>query len=165
MLARIGLESLLDKWPSTVVAMGEPIGEGLTAAAAEAMGLPVGLPVAQGGADAFVGMLGLGVVQPGQLGLITGSSHLHLCLSKNSANAPGVWGAYKCAPLPDLNMAEGGQSSTGSTLRWLRGLLGGDRAPSYAELDAEAAKIAPGAEGLMAIETFQGSRTVRSNST
>mmetsp|Transcript_34171 Transcript_34171/g.89976 ORF Transcript_34171/g.89976 Transcript_34171/m.89976 type:complete len:286 (-) Transcript_34171:889-1746(-) len=139
--------------------MGEPIGEGLTAEAAEAMGLPVGLPVAQGGADAFVGMLGLGVVQPGQLGLITGSSHLHLCLSKNSANAPGVWGAYKCAPLPDLNMAEGGQSSTGSTLRWLRGLLGGDRAPSYAELDAEAAKIAPGAEGLMAVETFQGSRT------
>ena len=106
-------------------------------------------------------MLGLGVVQPGQLGLITGSSHLHLCLSKNSANAPGVWGAYKCAPLPDLNMAEGGQSSTGSTLRWLRGLLGGDHAPSYAELDAEAATIAPGAEGLMAIETFQGSRTVR----
>ena len=56
-------------------------------------------------------------------------------------------------------MAEGGQSSTGSTLRWLRGLLGGDDAPSYAELDAEAAMIAPGSEGLMVIETFQGSRT------
>ena len=71
-----------------VVAMGEPIGEGLTEEAADALGLPPGLPVAQGGADAFVGMLGLGVVQPGQLGLITGSSHLHLCLSSTSATAP-----------------------------------------------------------------------------
>jgi sugar (pentulose or hexulose) kinase len=29
-------------------------------------------------ADADVGMLGLGVIRPGQLALLTGSSHLHL---------------------------------------------------------------------------------------
>ena len=42
------------------------------------MGLIAGLPVIQGGADAFIGMIGLGVCEPGDMALITGSSHLHL---------------------------------------------------------------------------------------
>ena len=75
--------------------MGEVVG-GLTAAAAEHLGLPTGLPVAQGGADAFVAMVGLGTVAPGQLALITGSSHLHLGEAlqvdpiKPTLNAPGT---------------------------------------------------------------------------
>lgn len=53
-------------------------------------------------------------------------------------------------------MVEGGQTSTGSAVAWLRRLLG---APSYAELDAEAAMVVPGAEGLRCLDHFQGSRT------
>ena len=77
MLRALGLEALLEKWPNEVLALGEVVG-GLTAAAAAHLGLPEGLPVAQGGADAFVGMVGLGVIDPGQMALLTGSSHLHL---------------------------------------------------------------------------------------
>ena len=45
---------------------------------------------AQGVADAFVGMIGLGCIQPGQLCLITGSSHLHCVVSchNNAYNYP-----------------------------------------------------------------------------
>jgi sugar (pentulose or hexulose) kinase len=55
-----------------------------------------------------------------------------------------------------LNFAEGGQSSTGSIIRWAKRLFG---ETDYAQLDREAALINPGSDGLVALETFQGSRT------
>jgi sugar (pentulose or hexulose) kinase len=77
LLRRVGLEDLLEKWPKSCVAMGDSIGP-LTAAAAEHLKLPAGIPVIQGGPDAYVGMIGLGCIKPGQLALITGSSHLQV---------------------------------------------------------------------------------------
>jgi sugar (pentulose or hexulose) kinase len=64
--------------------------------------------------------------------------------------------AYRGAPLQGLNFAEGGQSSTGSIIRWAKRLFGD---LDYAHLDREAALISPGCDGLVALETFQGSRT------
>jgi len=71
--------------------------------------------------------------------------------------------------------AEGGQSSTGSVLDWMRGLVAhgvahdpterGGRARvahealSYKQLDALAAGVPAGAGGLLVLETFQGART------
>ena len=66
--------------------------------------------------------------------------------------------AYRGAPLPGVNFAEGGQSSTGSIIRWTKNLFGAESL-DYVTLDQEAAKIEPGSEGLVALETFQGSRT------
>ena len=126
-----------------------------------------------------------------QLCLITGSSHLH-CLIVPARPYPavvrggrGMWGPYQDAPLPGIAFAEGGQSSTGSLLKWAHSKLfapSAVRQPpqpqpeddkddtnnsptpttsalSYAELDAWAATIPPGSNGLVALETFQGSRT------
>ena len=103
-------------------------------------------------------MVGLGCTKPGQLCLITGSSHLHCVVSSTSSTAPGTWGAYKGAPLPGICFAEGGQSSTGSIIRWARNILG-ETEREYKELDEDAAEIPPGCDGLVALETFQGSRT------
>jgi ribulose kinase len=96
LLEKLNLEELLDKWPKDVLAPGARVGAGLTEAAAAHLGLPVGLPVAQGGADAFIAMIGLGVIEPGQLALITGSSHLHLGVAPAGADVggPGVFGSY-----------------------------------------------------------------------
>lgn len=60
--------------------------------------------------------------------------------------------------MPGRNFAEGGQSSTGSIIRWARKVLGAETV-DYATLDSEAEQIPPGCEGLVALETFQGSRT------
>ncbi|CAN0307937.1 unnamed protein product, partial [Phaeothamnion confervicola] len=76
LLRSLSLDDLSGKWPTEFLPLGAVVG-GLTAAAAAHLGLPEGLPVAQGGADAFVGMVGLGAVAPGNLALLTGSSHLH----------------------------------------------------------------------------------------
>jgi ribulose kinase len=73
-----------------------------------------------------------------------------------------MWGAYRGAPLPHLSFAEGGQSSTGRLLVWLKDLVSGDNRNediSYKVLDEEAIQIPPGADGLVALETWQGSRT------
>jgi ribulose kinase len=152
----LGIPELMAKWPQTVVAPGGIVGA-LTPAAAAHLGLPPGLPVAQGGSDAFIGMIGLGVVRPGRLAFITGSSHLLLGLAAEPLHGRGIWGTYPDAVVPGLNVVEGGQTSTGSVVRWLRDLLG--EGASYEHLGAEAAALPPGAEGLVVLEHFQGNRT------
>ena len=151
----LDMEDLADKLPMKTLAMGDVVG-GLTEQAAKDMGLPVNTKVIQGGADAFVGMIGLGTIRPNQICLITGSSHLHCLLTPSATSAPGTWGAYRGAPLPNLNFAEGGQSSTGSLVRWVRDLIssGSDGEVSYKVLDDEASNIAPGCDGLVALETW-----------
>lgn len=162
MLAAVGMEDLAAKWPRESLPPGATVG-GLTAAAAAHLGLREGLPVAQGGADAFVGMLGLAVLRPGELALLTGSSHLHLGVCAHAQHGPGVWGAYEGAlPFPGGGcVLEGGQTSTGSVAAWCRRLFSGPDGPlvSYATLDAEAALVPLGCEGLLCLDHFQGNRT------
>eukprot|EP00985_Skeletonema_marinoi_P008705 scaffold3968_cov113-Skeletonema_marinoi.AAC.1 len=156
----LGMKDLADKLPKKTLAMGDVIGT-LTEQAASDLNLSKETLVVQGGPDAFVGMIGLGTIRPGQLCLITGSSHLHCLITKQPTSAPGTWGAYRGAPLAHTCFAEGGQSSTGSLVRWVRDLVSGpgDDKFSYQVLDDEAAAIPPGSDGLVALETWQGSRT------
>ncbi len=151
----LGIADILGKWPPRVVAPGEVIGT-LTAAAAEVLGLPRTVRVVQGGADALIGMIGLGVARPGQLALITGSSHLQFGVTETPLHAPGVWGSYADIVYPGRHVVEGGQTSTGSIINWLGRLTGG---LDYAELNARAAALPPGAEGLIVLDHFQGNRT------
>ena len=156
MVENLGMPELLKKWPDTVLRLGEEIG-GLTSNAAAHLDLPEGVPVLQGGADAFIGMIGLGVVNPGSLAFITGSSHLHLGLSPQAFHGQGIWGTYADAVIPGLHVVEGGQTSTGSVVSWIRRTLG---SPSYEELNHEAAQLEPGSEGVVIQEHFQGNRTI-----
>jgi FGGY-family pentulose kinase len=142
----LGIPELAGKWPADVLPLGEVVG-GLTPEAAEHFGLPVGLPVAQGGSDA----------EPGKLAFITGSSHLHLGLSAEPFHARGIWGTYADAVIPGLHVVEGGQTSTGSIVNWLRGIVGTDW--SYDALNAEAAALPPGSDGVLVQDHFQGNRT------
>lgn len=154
---KIQIPELAEKLPAKCASMGEIIGS-LTPEAARHLGLNEGISVAQGGPDAFVGMVGLGCIYPQQLCLITGSSHLHCVVSSKPKTSAGIWGAYRGAPITGANFAEGGQSSTGSIIRWARKLFGEEKL-DYKILDDEASLIPPGSDGLIALETFQGSRT------
>ena len=156
LLAQLDLAELREKWPKEMIAPGEVVG-GLTAEAASHLGLKVDTPVAQGGADAMIGMIGLGVVEAGELALITGSSHLHLGLSTHDVHKQGVFGSYRDAVYPGLNLLEGGQTSTGSVIAWFKRQFA--EAQSYEELNKAAALIEPGCEGIRALDHFQGNRT------
>lgn len=60
--------------------------------------------------------------------------------------------------LPGLSVVEGGQTSTGSVINWLKRLLG-PAGGSYEQLNEEAAALPPGSEGLTCLDHFQGNRT------
>lgn len=156
LLDRLGLADLKAKWPQDLVPPGGVIGP-LTEAAARHLGLSPGTPVVQGGADAFIGMIGLGVTQPGELALITGSSHLQLGVAARPVHAPGVWGTYMDCVYPGRPILEGGQTSTGSAIAWFKRHFAD--AVDFDTLNAQAAALPPGAEGLVAVDHFQGNRT------
>lgn len=156
LVTALGMPDLVEKWPSRVAAPGEVVGN-LTRDAAEALGLTPKTKLVQGGADALIGMIGLGVSQPGQLCLITGSSHLQFGVTEKTFHAPGMWGAYADIVYPDRYIIEGGQTSTGSIINWLRRFVGGDL--DFDEMNRMAALLPPGSDGLIVQDHFQGNRT------
>ena len=156
LLKKLDLEELIEKWPQQVIFPGDTVG-GLTRAAANHLGLLPDTPVVQGGADAFIGIIGLGVISPGQLALITGSSHLQLALSDKPIHKRGLWGSYSDCVYRGDHVLEGGQTSTGSILKWFTTNFSPN--VDYKCLDAAASKIEPGAEGLLVLDHFQGNRT------
>lgn len=163
---QIGLGDLLTKFPQRILDMGQTAGTLLPDVAQE-LGLLPGLPVAEGGADAFVAMIGLNVLQPGKLAFITGSSHLHLGQSATALHAKGIFGAYTDAVVPGQYTVEGGQVSTGSVVKWFKDNFCGNEAAlaakrgvdTYTILDDLARPIAPGSEGLIVLDYWQGNRT------
>lgn len=156
LLEKLNFRVLLEKWPDRVVAPGEVVGT-LRRSAAEELGLPGSVRLVQGGADALIGMIGLGVAKPGQLALITGSSHLQFGVTDKPVHAPGIWGAYADAVYPKRYIIEGGQTSTGSIIAWLGRLMNGTL--DLDELNRKAAELEPGSDGLIVQDHFQGNRT------
>ncbi|MCB1445794.1 MAG: carbohydrate kinase [Rhizobiaceae bacterium] len=152
----LGLGALREKWPQRIVPPGGVIAN-LSSGAADELGLSTRVKVVQGGADALIGMIGLGVAHPGQLALITGSSHLQFGVTESSVHAPGIWGAYRDCVYPDRYIVEGGQTSTGSIIAWLGRLMNGTM--DLDDLNRKAAALEPGCEGLLVQDHFQGNRT------
>lgn len=164
--AAIGLDDLIAKLPEKVLPMGTLVG-GLTDEAAKELGLIAGTPVGEGGADAFVGVIGLNAILPGKMALITGSSHLHVVQTEQEVHNSGMWGGYPDAIVDGLYMMEGGQTSTGSIINWIKNQLCGNYkiqaekqgCSVYDILNREAEKLPVGADGLVALDFFQGNRT------
>ena len=164
--AAVGLEGVEKKFPADLLRIGEAVGP-LSAEAAADLGLPPGIPVAAGGGDAFIGLLGQGVAQPGDLGVIMGSSNVMSALAGEEFHAAGIFGGFPDALIPGLCLVEAGQVSTGSVLSWFkRNFAQGAEADAasrgisvYRLLDEEAAAVPPGAQGLIVLDYFQGNRT------
>jgi len=166
LLAALDMTEILDKWPQEILALGERAGE-LSQTAARELGLPAGIPVAEGGIDAYLGMLGMAVAKPGRMAMVMGSSTCHMGLSDRGIFGSGVWGPYPDALTRGTWALEGGQSATGSIIRWFRdNFAGTEQAQAatsgrdvYQLLDEKAAAVPPGAEGLVLVDYFQGNRT------
>jgi len=140
----------------------EPVGT-LRRAIAERLGLAVTIPVILGGADSQACALGAGVVAGGPVSEMAGSS---TCLNAAvPAPLPELLVTHYPHVVPDLYTTETGINTTGTAIAWFASLAYGGRAGrpgsrDYARLDAEAASVGPGAEGVLALPVLaDGERT------
>ncbi len=141
----------------------------LTEEAARWTGLTPGIAVAVANVDAHVTVPAAQVVEPGRMVMIMGTSTCHMVLGDSIHNVPGMCGVVDGGIIPGLYGYEAGQSGVGDIFAWFV-----DHAvpPEYHEaakakgmdlhayLEAEAAKQKPGEHGLLALDWWNGNRSV-----
>jgi L-ribulokinase len=163
------LETVVDeKMSQDIQFLGERAGE-LTATAAEWMGLKEGTAVAVANVDAHVSVPAATVTDAGRMVIIMGTSNCHLVMSKEERNVPGMCGYVDGGIIPGYFGYEAGQSCVGDHFAWfLENCVPADYAQAAAEqgislhelLESKAARQKPGEHGLVALDWWNGNRSV-----
>lgn len=143
------------KMPGRLLAPGQSAGE-LDERAARKLGLRPGIAVSAAVIDAHAGVPGAGVADAGTLVMVLGTSSCHMLNAERERAVPGVAGIVEGGILPGFFGYETGQAAVGDAFDWLRRLCG---AKDFRQLDAGAAEIAPGADGVLCLDWFNGCRT------
>jgi L-ribulokinase len=146
---------LAKKLPGRFVAPGRPAGE-LSPNAAAKLGLIPGIPVSAAIIDAHAAVPGVGAAGAGTLVLVLGTSACHMLNAAEEAFVPGVAGIVKDGILPGFYGYETGQAAVGDAFDWMRRLVGHR---GFHKLQSAAESIAPGADGVICLDWFNGCRT------
>ena len=109
-----------------------------------------------GAGDQAAGALGVGIDQPGPVSVVLGTSGVVFAVLPGYAPDPEARVHVFCHAVPGTWHAMGVMLSAAGSLAWLRERRS---VRSYGELDAEAERWAPGAEGLLFAPYLQGERT------
>ncbi len=164
-----GLADVVDMKMSRDLAQpGERAG-GLSETAATLTGLEQGTAVAVANVDAHVTVPAVRVTGPGSMVIIMGTSNCHMLVSEELREVPGMCGVVHGGILPGYYGYEAGQSGVGDIFAWFV-----DEAvpPEYhaaaqaASMDlheyltAQAALQQPGEHGLLALDWWNGNRSV-----
>ena len=136
------------------VASGSVVGA-LTEAAARHLGLAAGTPVVAGLVDAFASFHGARMLAAGDAIDVGGAAGGFGVYSDRPVHVAG--GFTTPAPLPGLYSVGGAMAATGAALDWFAGqVLGGSSIPALLE---DAARVAPGADGLIFLPYLAGERS------
>ena len=151
-----------------VVPTGQRAG-GLTEQAAEWTGLRPGTAVAIANVDAHVAVPAATVTEPGRMVMIMGTSICHMVLGTEEHMVPGMCGYVEDGIIPGFFGYEAGQSCVGDHFAWFvdtcvpaaydqeaqaRGL------DIHQLLEEKAAALKPGESGLLALDWWNGNRSV-----
>ena len=157
-----------EKLSTAILPLGARAG-GLTPAMARATGLREGTAVAVANVDAHVAVPAATVVEPGRMVMIMGTSTCHMVLGEEPAIVPGMCGVVEDGIIAGLAGFEAGQSCVGDHFAWFvencvpaayereaeaRGL------GLHQLLEEKAAALAPGESGLLALDWWNGNRSV-----
>ena len=163
------LEHLIDeKLGRTVHPISRQAGE-LTDAGAALTGLLPGTAVAVAQIDAHVAIPAAGITRKGEMLMILGTSTVHLILSDQKHIVPGMCGAVEDNVIEGLLCYEAGQSCMGDLYNWFVDHCVPESYMKEArsrELDAhrllteKAAQLRPGESGLIALDWWNGNRSV-----
>ena len=157
-----------EKLSGPVVPLGACAGT-LTADAAARWGLRPGIPVAAGNIDAHVYLPAAGIDGAGTLLAIIGTSTCHIVLGSEALPVPGMSGVVMDGVLPGLAAYEAGQSCVGDSFHWFERTCvpqaitdeAAQRSMSVqALLTEKAAALRPSESGLLALDWFNGNRSV-----
>ena len=157
-----------DKMSRDIRPIGARAGE-LSAEAAGWTGLRPGTPVAIANVDAHVSVPAVGVIEPGTMVAVMGTSTCHMVLGSHLALAEGMCGVVEDGIIPGLFGYEAGQSAVGDMFAWFarhavppevheqarQSGLG-----VHAVLEREAARLRPGETGLVALDWWNGNRSI-----
>ena len=134
----------------------------VSAKVAAATGLKEGTPVVGGGADNACGAIGVGAVKPGVVVASWGTSGTVLSPTDKPLVDPGMRAHTFCHAVPDTWYVMGVMLSAGAAFAWHQRELAREWAKkkdAIELLNAEAAAIGIGAEGLTFLPYLQGERT------
>ena len=163
------LENVVDeKLSRSVYPIGEKAG-GLTARAAEWTLLKEGTAVAIANVDAHVSVPAATVAEPGRMVMIMGTSICHMLLGEEERRVEGMCGVVEDGIIPGLYGFEAGQSGGGDIFAWFLNHCIPQEYRIEAEkqgvsvhqlLEAKAALQKPGQHGLLALDWWNGNRSV-----
>jgi len=163
------LENIVDEKMSTNISpLGAKAG-GLTPEMAELMGLKPGTAVAVANVDAHVAVPATTVTGVGKMVMIMGTSICHMVCGTEKKIVPGMCGVVEDGILPGLFGFEAGQSCVGDHFAWFTRTCvpksyeaeAKKRGISVHELlEKKASKQAPGEHGLIALDWWNGNRSV-----
>lgn len=163
------MENIVDeKMSRDIYALGEKAG-GLTEQAAAWTGLKPGTPVAIANVDAHVGVPVGTVTEPGRMVIIMGTSNCHMVLGTEERLVPGICGYVEDGIIPGFFGYEAGQSCVGDHFAWfVENCVPASYEKEAAErginiyelLEEKAAQLKPGESGLMALDWWNGNRSV-----
>ena len=139
----------------------------LSQAAAQATGLRAGLPVVGGGGDQAAQAVGSGIVEEGIVSVTVGTSGVVFASTNEMKLDPQARLHSFCHAVPGRWHVMGVMLSAGGSLRWLRDAIAGPEreighltgVDPYEVMIAEAARVAPGCEGLLFLPYLTGERT------
>ncbi len=167
--ARFG--DALDKLTAEYHPLGQRAG-GLTARMAGLSGLRPGTPVAIGNVDAHTAVPACTVTETGRLVMIMGTSICHMLLGAEKHMVEGMCGVVRDGIVPGTWGYEAGQSAVGDIFAWYFRACAPESAQSAARaaglslpdwLEREAARLQPGSSGLLALDWWNGNRSVLVN--
>jgi L-ribulokinase len=163
------LEHVIDeKMSRNLMPLGSKAG-GLTAQAAQWTGLPLGTAVAVANVDAHVAVPAATVVEPERMVIIMGTSNCHMVLGKQERVVPGMCGYVEDGIVPGFFGYEAGQSCVGDHFAWFvencvptsyQREADSRRVSIHQVLEEKAAKLLPGESGLVALDWWNGNRSV-----
>ena len=149
-----------------------PVGSlagGLTAQAARWTGLRPGTPVGVGTIDSYACVPAATVTTPGRMVSIMGTSGTLIVLGTEEKMVPGMAGFAEDSIIPGLFGFAAGQSAVGDLFAWYvdhalpppyHAAARRRRLSVHQRLEAEAARLAPGQSGLLALDWWNGNRSV-----
>jgi len=157
-----GLENVIEeKMKGDVAVVGSKAGH-LTPEFAEKLGLNTRTVISVGHGDSEIIACGTANIELGTMILVMGTSTCHQMMYESKKGIQGISSIVADGMIPGYYAYQSGQPAVGDMFQWFAKVLGSDTSIlNY--LEQKASKLRVGQSGLVALDWFNGNRSILSN--